>query len=309
MLNRKTFLATVAALALAGCNSTTLGGGSSGATGSAGAAGSQNAAAELTRCARPLGVAALVEEPNQALASANLPSPVPMLKLMMGQSGCFQIVDRGAASEVLMRERELMNQGQLQGGSQMGAGQMVAADFLISPQVIFQDQNAGGGAGALGAFLPGIAGVVAGGLSVQNLEAQTLLTLVNTRSGVQEAVAEGSAKKRDIGFGGLGFGGGIGGAMGAYESTDIGKIVVAAFLDAHNNLVSQMGAMQAQDRPQAWQTTASVNFRAGPSTDDAVIGNLPTGTTVYPTGREAGTWWEIEAIGQTGWVSSNYLRN
>ena len=210
----------------------------------------QTAAPSLRRCAAPIGTVALVEPADEVLVSLGtygLPSPVPILKLLMARSQCFQVVDRGAASEALQRERALAAQGELEEGSNMGGGQMVAADYLITPNLLFQDRNAGGSniGAALGAFLPGGFGALAGGISTQNLEAQVLLTLTNVRTGVQEAVSEGSARKADIGFdfGALvGVGRvGAGGGSGSYTSTDIGKIVMAAFVDGLNKMVGQIG--------------------------------------------------------------------
>ena len=56
---------------------------------------------------------------------------------MMARSGCFKVVDRGRASEVMRKERELLNQGELQEGTGPTAGQMIAADYLITPDVIY----------------------------------------------------------------------------------------------------------------------------------------------------------------------------
>ena len=209
-----------------------------------------NQAAELQRCPSPVGTVALVEPGAETLAQLQqigLTSPVPVLKLLMARSGCFQVVDRGAASEALQRERELAAQGELQEGSDMGGGQLVAADYLVTPNILFQDPNAGGSnvGGILGGLLPGMLGAVAGSIRSTSLEAQVLLTLTNVRSGVQEAVAEGSASKRDIGFnvGALLIGGAAGAAAGggSYTSTDIGKIVMVAFIDGLNKLVAQIG--------------------------------------------------------------------
>jgi curli biogenesis system outer membrane secretion channel CsgG len=305
-----TACAVTALFALAACNQTTMGSGSTVSTGSAGAAGTQEASNKLRRCVQPVGTAALVESDNRSYLEYDLPSPQPMLRLMMQQSNCFQVVDRGVASEALQRERELAGQGQLRKGSNMGGGQMVAADYLITPRVIFQDANSGGGGGVIGSFLPGVAGAVAGGLSVQNMEAQTLLTLTNVRTGVQEAAAEGSASKSDIGIGGFGFIAPVGGAAGAYESTDIGKIVTAAFMDAHNKLVDQVGAATptAERAPASnWRTVTNLNMRSGPNTGAPVLVTLPQGTRVTPTGEKRGAWWQVEANGRQGWVSSDYI--
>lgn len=247
-------LAGLVAVTLAGCASTQtqLGSGGSMVSGSAGAAGAQGAAPQLTRCATPIGTAALIEQDNPMLAQAGLTSPIPLLRIMMAQSGCFRVVDRGQASQAMQRERAMAAGGDLQSGSNMGAGQMKAADFLITPNVVFKDSNAGGGGAGLGALIPGIGGAIAGGIKWTNMESQVTLFLTNVRTGEQEAAAEGSASKRDLGFGGLAFGGLVGAGGGAYASTDIGKIVSAAFLDAHNKLVAQVQVTQpAATRPSA----------------------------------------------------------
>lgn len=304
-------LAAIALVSLvAACNQTTMGSGATVATGSAGAAGTQGASTDLRRCGEPIGTAALVESENRNYLDYDLPNPAPMLRLMMQQSNCFTVVDRGVASDALKRERDLAGQGELRKGSNMGGGQMVAADFLITPRVIFQDANSGGGGGFVGSLLPGVAGAVAGGLSVQNMEAQTLLTLTNVRSGVQEAAAEGAASKSDIGVGGFGFIAPVAGGAGAYESTDIGKIVTAAFMDAHNKLVQQLGATQPAGERAAtsnWHTVSALNLRAGPNTGAPVIATLDEGTAVTPTGQKRGAWWQVEANGSQGWVSSDYI--
>ncbi|MCG8426219.1 MAG: SH3 domain-containing protein [Chromatiales bacterium] len=304
--------AVLVTLAMSGCvsNETKVGGGGSVVSGSGGNAGAQGSAPELIKCARPVGTAALVEPDHPTYAQYGLSSPVPLIRLMMAQSGCFQVVDRGAASKALQRERALASSGELRKNSSMGGGQMVAADYVITPNIIYQDADAGGGFGGLGAFLPGIAGAVAGGVKTTNLESQVTLFVTNVRSGVQEAVAEGSASKKDIGFGGLGWIGGVAGVGGSYEDTDIGKITAAAFMDAHNNLVTQLGATTAAAQTKdggGYMTSANVNFRSGPSTKSPIIRALPAETPVMPTGQKKGNWWEVEAMGRTGWVHSNYI--
>ena len=297
------------AAALVGCtaNETRTGEGGTMVSGSGGAAGSQGESARLVRCQRPIGTAALLEPESASYAQYGLKSPVPLIKLMMAQSGCFKVVARGASSSALQRERAMAAGGDMQKGSNMGGGQMVAADYIIQPEILYQDANAGGGVGAL---LPGFVGVVAGGIKTRNLEAQVLLSLINVRTGVQEAVAEGSAKKRDIGFGIGGWAGGIAGVGGGYEDTDIGKITAAALLDAHNKLVGQVQAMApgAREADNAgYVTAARVNFRSGPNTGAPILSSLAAGTSVRPTGTRQGDWWEVEAAGRTGWIHSDYI--
>ena len=120
----------------------------------------------------------------------------------------------------------------------MGKGQMVAADFILTPSVAFSENNAGGvGAGVAGMFgrRAAAVGAVAGGLKFK--EAQTSMLLADARSGVQVSAAEGSTRKADLRVGGLMFGGGVGAGAGGYGNTNEGKIITAAFMDNYNNLV------------------------------------------------------------------------
>ena len=239
--------ALLSGLGLAGCSSTELGSGGSMVQGSAGEAGNaQGQQVALRTCEEPLGTIALVERQDTgALAQYGLESPVPLLRLMAGQSGCFAVVERGQALSRMQQERELSNSGMLQGGSNVGAGQMVAADYLLTPFVSFSEDNAGGFAGALGGILPtDIGNALAGfGGGMQTREAQTLLTVVDQRTGIQIATAEGSAESTDVLGGAIGALGGAGG-LGGYGKTNQGKVVAAAFLDAFNSLVDQVAARQ-----------------------------------------------------------------
>ncbi len=135
------------AAALVGCtaNETRTGEGGTMVSGSGGAAGSQGESARLVRCQRPIGTAALLEPESASYAQYGLKSPVPLIKLMMAQSGCFKVVARGASSSALQRERAMAAGGDMQKGSNMGGGQMVAADYIIQPEILYQDANAGGG--------------------------------------------------------------------------------------------------------------------------------------------------------------------
>lgn len=244
--------ALVSILAIAACQGTPqLGQGGSMAQGTAGPEGatSGNATPQLERCNRPIGTAALAEpEPTviAGLQQLGLGSPVPVVRLLMAQSGCFRVVDRGVALDALERERRLT-------GNRAGSG-LVAANYILTPNVVFSNPAAGGyGAGMLlGGALLGPVGLLAGAVagSMQMQEAQTVLFLTDARTGVQEVAAEGSAKVTD--FGGMGglaaFGGGIGGlgTVGGYGNTAEGKLIVAAFIDAHNKLVQQLDGLRGR---------------------------------------------------------------
>jgi curli biogenesis system outer membrane secretion channel CsgG len=238
-------------LVLSGCSQTELGKGGSAVSGTAGAAGASGEASTLPHCARPLGTAALVEADPNALTllnSVGLQSPTPLLRLMMAQSNCFQVVDRGAALSNIQTEQALRQGGMLQRNSVTAQGRMITVQYLLTPNVIFSNPNAGGASagGLLGGFGLGgaLAGAALGSMRVQ--EAQTALFLTDAQTGVQSAVAEGSARVRD--FGGMGGLGGIGagiagfGAIGGYSSTSEGKLIAAALLDSYSKLVVQVQA-------------------------------------------------------------------
>ena len=70
---------------------------------------------------------------------------------------------------------------------------------------------------------------------------QTMLTLIEVKTGIQQAIATGSARKKDLSIlgGGLLTNAGVGALGGAYTSTDMGKITSVAMLDAFVKLTNQ----------------------------------------------------------------------
>jgi curli biogenesis system outer membrane secretion channel CsgG len=243
-------VALVTALGLAECGATepVLGGSSTTATGGAGGATSEGASSQLERCDESFGTMAVVEDQGAPwygdLAQYKLGSTVPVLRMMVQQSNCFVVVERGRAMSNMMQERTLEQSGELREGSSFGKGQMVAADYTMSPSITFSKKGTGGVGGALGGVFGRVAGAVAGGL--KSNEASTTLLLIDNHSGVQLAAAEGSAKNFDFAIGGGIFGGGAGGALGGYTDTPEGKILTAAFMDSYNKLVRAVRNYQAQ---------------------------------------------------------------
>lgn len=293
-----------------GFNKMKKGEGGTEASGSAGPNGAKGASGDLVTCPRPIGTAALIEPRSTYYHHYGLSSPVGLVKLMMAQSNCFRIVDRGAGNKAMERERAIAAKGEFQKGSNMGKGQMVAADYVITPQIVYKDRNAGGAGAGLAGLLPGRAGALAGRLKGKRLESQVMLSLTDVRTGVQEIMAEGSARKTDLDLRAIGWIAGIPaiGGGGAWESTDIGKVTASAFMDAHNKMVSQLSGLDDANVDNAgWIVAAAVNFRTGPSTTAPVLTKLLKGTNVIATGSTRGDWWEIEAFGNTGWIHSDYL--
>ena len=195
---------------------------------------------------------------------------------------------------------------------------MLAADYFIVPDISQQNSNASGGnfGGFAAGFLPHGIGAIAANINVHSSEASTLLTLVDARTTEQIYIAEGAAKKTDIGFGaGGGYGGwsGFGGLAGSgYTNTDIGKVIMAAYYNAFVDLVHYMQSQQpgsaAATAPLvAQKTTTEVHLRTGPSTDAASRYTVHQGALVYPTGKRDGIWMEVDdENGNRGWMSSAY---
>ena len=285
-------LALLVGAAIVACQGTPqLGQGGSMASGSGGSAGAQGASLQLVRCNQPLGTAALVEASPEALTSLQtigLASPLPTLRLMMSQSGCFRVIDRGAAMRNIEQEEYLRQSGMLRSGSSTARGKMVTTQYLITPNVIFSNPNAGGAnaGAALGGLIGGGAGAALGGAlggSMSVKEAQALLYLTDAQSSEQVGVAEGSARVRDWG-GGAGLGGwgsgiaGLGGVSG-YGNTAEGKLIVAALMDAHNKLVAQIQATQPNDLYEQRRGSATRNEMVADIQQELTrLGYLPQGS-------------------------------
>ena len=250
--------AVAAAALLSGCETTNMRMGSADAktvaTGSAAGGASTGASDSLERCESPLGTVSLIENQQAGWYTIlrdqyRLPPTANLLRLLVQQSNCFVVVERGAAGmNAMTRERALMQSGEMRQGSQFGQGQMVASDYGLSPEIVFQNNNAGGASASLGGLVGGRAGglLAAIGGSMNTKEASALLTLIDNRSGVQVAASEGSAAKTDFGAMGQLLGGSGGARMGGYSNTAEGKVIAAAFMDAFNQMVQSLRNYRAQ---------------------------------------------------------------
>ncbi len=242
--------AAVLLFVLSGCNATTptLGGGKNTATGAAAGSSSEGVNPQLEHCDRSLGTIAVDEDRDapwyyRLTHEYQLDSTVPVLRALIQQSNCFVVVERGRSLNNMMMERDLAASGEVRQGSNMGKGQMVAADYTMSPTINFSEKGTGGVGGLLGGAIGGVVGGVIGGLKAN--EASTTLLLIDNRSGVQLSASQGSAKNYDLrGFGG-GFFGGVAG-LGGYTNSPEGKIITAAFMDSYNHMVRALRNYKAQ---------------------------------------------------------------
>jgi curli biogenesis system outer membrane secretion channel CsgG len=213
--------------------------------------------AQIPVCTHRIGTLAIVPSDNEWWKQYNLGSPEAVIKVFVQQSGCFSLVNRGSAMQSRAMERALAENGELQKGSNMGGGQVKAADYFLQPDIVTANKNSGGG--GAGAAIGGIlghwggwgstVGALAGGINVKKGEANVTLSLVNARTTEEEALTEGYSRKSDISWGaggGAGWWGGFGAAGGyGYQNTEIGQVIVLAYLDAYKKLVTQLGGYSA----------------------------------------------------------------
>ena len=277
--------------------------------------------ADVPVCARSLGTIAVVEPTgNNWWTGQRLPSPAALIKVYVNRSRCFTLVDRGVGMQAMQAERSLAASGDLRGGSNIGKGQVRAADYVLVPDVVSQNRDAGGT--NIGGLVGGLLGsrraaAVVGGVNLKRSSADVVLTVTDARSSEQVAMAEGHATKTDVGW--RGGGGGIGGALVAggasgYANTEIGQVVAQAYVQAYSDLVAQLGGLpsDASAANVAQAVTLSRPGRLLVSADGSggAVRDLEPGMLLYPTGTREGTMWEVEdEVGNRGWVNSAQLSN
>jgi len=273
--------------------------------------------AEIPVCAKPLGTLSVLEPEygTNWWTGQQLPAPSRLIRVFVSRSRCFTLVDRGAGMDAAMNERALASGGELRNQSNIGKGQIRAADYVMTPDLISQNNNAGGNAigGLIGGLIGGRAGAVASGINFRSKTADVLLTITDVRSSEQVAMAEGSSKKTDIGWGAGGglFSGGGFGAMGAsgYANTELGQVITLAYLQAYTDIIAQLGGLpdnaSAANVQQAVTMTKPGRLFANPAGTGTPVRPLEAGMMLYPTGNKQGATWEVEdELGNKGWVSS-----
>jgi hypothetical protein len=287
---------------------------------------------EIQKCDKPVGTIAVNEPQNDvmmALRRYNLQSPTQLIRMMIQQSNCFQVVERGVAMQNIMQERSLSQSGELQQGQNMGKGQMRTADYVMTASVLFSENNAGGVGGALGGLGRRVGGIaaVAGGLKFK--EAQTTMTIADARSTVQVAAAQGQAKKKDFALGAFGWLGGVAGAAGGYTNTNEGKVIAASFVDNYNQIVASVKSNPDMQRAAAGDASAkgdgvqaAMSFNNGdvlaPKIDNVkllatasatakVMATLKKTDEVVFMGQEQGGYLKVQGGAGEGWVSKVLL--
>ncbi len=299
-----------------------------------GAAGTEGGVGDngLEHCDKPMGAMAVVEPQSEymmALQRYNLQSPVSLIRMMIQQSNCFLVVERGQGLRNMQQERALAGGGEMRSGSNIGGGQMVAADFIMTPSVVFSEGNAGGVGGALGMFGGKAGALIGGGLKFK--EAQTSMLVADARSGIQVAAAEGSTKKADMKLGAGLFGGGVGAAGGGYGNTNEGKIIAAAFMDNYNKIVGvvrddpslqrNVGTLKQEaagggtrkagavfnEGDVVGPKIAGIKLYAQPDETSKVVATLGRADELLIDGEEKNGFIKVQGASASGWIKTTMI--
>ena len=274
--------------------------------------------AEIPVCPKKLGTLAVVEPERNWWQEAGLGSPEALIKMFVNKSKCFTLVDRGKGMAAAQAERALASSGELRGKSNVGKGQVRAADYVLVPDLVSRNNNAGGNrVGALlGGLVGGGVGALVGGINLKKKTADVMLTVTDVRSSEQKAMTEGHAEKKDLGWGAGGgfFSGGGFAAAGAsgYSDTEIGQVISLAYLDSYTKLIAEFGVLPADASAASAQQSVNMakpgRLYAKSDGKGAVVRTLDPGMMLYPTGEKKGVMWEVEdELGNKGWVSSLLL--
>src|SRR5277367_7121381 len=270
---------------------------------------------QIPTCDKKIGTLAVTEPQNQWWVALNLESPAALIKVFVSESKCFTLVDRGKGLQAAQAERALAASGEERQGSNIGKGQMKAADYVLVPDVVNQNRNASGTnvGGILGGLLPHGVGALVGGVSLKSKTADVVLTLTDVRSTEQVALEQGHAKKTDLGWmgggGGAFFGGFAAGGASSYANTEIGQVVTMAYLDAYTKMVADLKNNAPDAKADNVQQSVTMSkpgkMYAASNLKSDVVRELDPGMMLYPTGDKMGVWWKVtDELGNAGWVVS-----
>jgi curli biogenesis system outer membrane secretion channel CsgG len=274
---------------------------------------------QIPTCAKKIGTVAVQEPQDPWWNAMQLESPAALIKVYVAQSKCFTLVDRGKGLQAAQAERALAASGEERAGSNVGKGQMKAADYVLVPDIANKNAHADKTniGGIVGGLLPHGIGALAGGISLKSKTADVVLTLTDIRSTEQVALEQGHAKKTDLGWGAGGgagfFGGFAAGGASSYANTEIGQVVAMAYLDAYTKMVAELRNnapdAKADNVQQAVSMAKPGKMYAGADLKSQVVRDLDAGMMLYPTGEKSGVWWKVnDELGNAGWVVSTYFQ-
>jgi hypothetical protein len=268
----------------------------------------------IPTCEKKFGTLAVNETETNWWSAYQLDSPASLIKVYVSQSKCFTLVDRGKGLAAAQAERALAASGEERVGSNVGKGQMKAADYVLLPDIANKNNNSGGTnvGGVIAGFIPHGFGALVGGISLKSKTADVVLTLTDVRSTEQLALEQGHAKKTDLGWGAGG--GGFFGAFAAagvssYANTEIGQVIAKAYLDAYTKMIADLKTnppdAKADNVQQAVTISKPGKLYEESNLKSKVVRDLDPGMMLYPTGDKMGVWWKVtDELGNEGWVVS-----
>jgi len=285
----------------------------------------------LTHCDTPLGTVAVAEAQPTAIAmlqTIGLGPPSPMLRVLLTQSNCVQVVDRLAA---------------IANGASPDS--LPPIRWAIALDIVTKDQHPAEGLGAAlslfgtlagkdtsGGGQPALSGLskLMGGIKVT--EVHTTLTVTDAPSGAPVGMFQADGKSTQFSAEALrGYSGGNGVAILAtipgYGTSDEGKLVAEVYVDAIDQMVDQLRTLPPPAAPSAslddaaapagaeagftpgahFIASAKLVVRAAPHADAPPVGNVSPGTTVVTISKKKGGWWLIKAGDMAGWVQGRSL--
>lgn len=211
----------------------------------------------FSKCPAPKGTVRIVEPDDGmgAWATYGLPAPTRLLRVLVIESNCFTVLDRGVGFAAAQAERELAMAGHLQDNQNIGGGQMLGADFVLIPDIVSQNANAGGshvGADASSGKSRGLMGAmfnvatlgVSGKMTTKKQTAEVVLTLVDVRTSQQLISINGEAKITDKAWSAAvaasNAQGQAGVTVGRWDNTEIGKVIKEAYEEAYARMAREV---------------------------------------------------------------------
>lgn len=272
--------------------------------------------ATVERCEAPFGAIAVNEPEAQqlgAMGQYGLKSPSELLRLMIQESNCFTVVERGSGMDALKQERDLLSSGQLQRNSNLGAGQMRAADFILTPSILFSQQDSGSTAKRSIGGLLGRIPTLNRNLKFQ--EAMTGLIVTDVRMGTQVASANGRATSSDLKNSAFGF------QSAAFTASSEGKVVAESLRRNYNTVVARIRnnpalATARTDAPGVSHYGEGVivspkmdglPLLGSPAETGASVASLRTSDRLFSLGEAQNGYLRVQRGTESGWVRQSFL--
>lgn len=273
--------------------------------GAAPAAAKDDAPVAPTKCDTSYGTIAVTDGDVQGWSKFNLDSPRPMIAAMIRESGCFTILDpaSGKPADYLLSAVA---------GSQEEVDKTISMAKGAATEALVRSGAAGQVLGKvpMGGAIIGMFG----GLGGKKKTVSAGLRVMSPATGQTIISGTGVSKKNVIKI--LGASDWVAASqasMGQYASSDDGKLLTTAFVEAYNSVVAQ-GAALASVKSAAAESAAIVvavdtQLWPGPEASGTPVRALRAATELKPTGEKQGLFVKVtDNYGTEGWVSVEALR-